>query len=98
MVAHLQQNSANYFYMPKNELQVFGEWLLNVEQMIFIFSIANDFCNKKIIQYIQYLRSTNFRGYIFSRISPFLAIFAKLNTREIFLDVKFAKITTHEKR
>ena len=49
MVAHLQQNSANYFYMPKNELQVFGEWLLNVEQMIFIFSIANDFCNKKII-------------------------------------------------
>ena len=45
-----------------------------------------------------YLRSTNFHGYIFSRISRFLAIFAKLNTREIFLDVKFAKINTREKK
>ena len=25
MVAHLQQNSSNYFYMPKNELQIFSE-------------------------------------------------------------------------
>ena len=43
-----------------------------------------------------YLRSTNFRGYIFSRISHFLAIFAKLNTREVFLNTKFTKINTRE--
>ena len=43
-----------------------------------------------------HLRSTSFRGYIFSQISRFLAIFTKLNTRKIFLDVKFAKINTRE--
>ena len=43
-----------------------------------------------------YLSNTNFRGYIFSRISCLLAIFAKINTREIFLDVKFPKINIHE--
>ena len=37
-----------------------------------------------------------FAGTFFSRILLFLAIFANLNTREIFLDVKFAKIHTHE--
>ena len=46
--------------------------------------------------YSCYHRSTNFCGYIFSQILRFLAIFAKLNTREIFLDVKFAKIDTCE--
>ena len=39
-----------------------------------------------------YLRSTNFCNYIFPWLSQFLAIFAKLNTREIVLIVKFAKI------
>ena len=46
---------------------------------------------------IFHLRSTNFRGYIFSRILRFLAIFAKINTREILLQLKFAKINTREK-
>ena len=35
-------------------------------------------------------------GTIFREFRVFLAIFAKLNTREIFLDVKFAKINTRE--
>ena len=43
-----------------------------------------------------YFRSTNFRGYIFLRISHFLAIFAKLNTREVFLNTKSAKINTRK--
>ena len=42
-----------------------------------------------------YLKRTNFRVYIFSRISRILVDFAKLNTREIFL-TSFAKINTRE--
>ena len=58
--------------------------LCNLEETKYIILIFKD----------NYLRSTNFRGYIFSRISPFLAVFVKLNTCEIFLDVRFTKINT----
>ena len=37
-----------------------------------------------------------FPGIFFREFRVFLAIFAKLNTREIFLDVKSAKIKTRE--
>ena len=37
-----------------------------------------------------------FAVHFFRDFRFFLAIFANLNTREIFLDVKFAKIHTHE--
>ena len=44
-----------------------------------------------------YLRSTNFRGYIFPRILRFLAVFAKISTRKILLQLKYAKTNTREK-
>ena len=44
-----------------------------------------------------YLGNTIFHGCIFSQISPFLAIFAKLNTREPLLYVPFAKFNSRKK-
>ena len=42
------------------------------------------------------LSSINFRKYIFSQVSRFLVIFARLNICGIFLDVKFTKINTRK--
>ena len=65
------------------------------EQISTVYTLTNTIQSKIFNhkEFIKTTRSTNFCGYIFSR---FLAIFAKLNTREIFLDVKFAKINTRE--
>ena len=41
-----------------------------------------------------YLGNTVFHGCIFSQISPLLATFAKLNTREPLLYVPFAKFNS----
>lgn len=51
----------------------------------------------EIILQTNYFTITNFRGYIFPQILCFLIIFAKLNTRKIFLQLKFVKINTRKK-
>ena len=45
----------------------------------------------EIILQKNYFKIANFRGYIFSQILCFLIIFAKLNTRKIFLQLKKRK-------
>ena len=46
--------------------------------------------------FIIYLKRTNFREYKFSQIWRILGKFAKLNTREIFCVIQFAKFDTRE--
>ena len=75
-------------------------WYKNRTKYFFVVKLFVIFlCSFHVFVYYEifHLRSTNFRGYIFSRILRFLAIFAKINTREILLQLKFAKINTREK-
>ena len=48
------------------------------------FSCINEFSILISLSENEYVKGTYFHGYMFSRISRFLAIFAKINTRKMF--------------